>query len=388
MGLATPNCQSASDRVGRRDDPPKAVLDAHARYLKHPPLCVTLRVDDWMFGLGHGHGAAAPGPDISWSGVDLAAMTEMAVDIDFAKVQVHVRADCQYLLRLPAVMLCNRWSKITDSMRGYLQIASTPIMYAPLVSTRGSCHVGHGGRGGRGSTNRYRDGVCDSVCACHCAHLPSESRSIARRDCYTSLSHGPASHFAAMTATTFWWPNQVSARENFTPTGMHARAVLRVRGPSTGSGCMIGDRCVCVLHCITGPSGLSGRLLLNALLAAGVEELWVVLVGCKMPYALWHDMMATSVVPRTQITIDIGRMHVRGGADTVPLHRVPASGRLATGDGRVVDCQTHPMFCSHTGTVEYSLMVRHGAPLVVMPEPCQCVLPEGHGVCRVVTWEC
>jgi hypothetical protein len=146
-----------------------------------------------------------------------------------------------------------------------------------------------------------------------------------------------------------------------------ARAVLRVRGSSTGRGCMIGDRCVCVLHCMTGPSGLSGRLLLNALLAAGVEELWVVLVGCKMPYALWHDMMAASVVPRTPITVDIGRMHVRRDTNTVPLHRVPASGRLATRDGRVVKCETHPMFCNHTGTVEYSLMVRHGAPLVVMP---------------------
>jgi hypothetical protein len=123
----------------------RLVQSGTGRHRMHNPgPCVALNraeCSGWMIG----HGAAAPGggPDMSWDGVDLAAMTGNGVDVDFSKTQIHVRADCEYLLRLPNVTLCARWSKITDSMRGYLQIASTPIMYAPLVSTRGSC-VGGG----------------------------------------------------------------------------------------------------------------------------------------------------------------------------------------------------------------------------------------------------
>lgn len=80
-------------------------------------------------------------------------------------------------------------------------------------------------------------------------------------------------------------------------------------------------------------------------------------VGGKMPYAVFHYMFHKSVVPRTPIVIDLGRMHLRPGATDVPVHRQEGDGRRPTRDGRTVVCKTHPMFAAHPGTVELELQV-------------------------------
>jgi hypothetical protein len=74
-----------------------------------------------------------PAVQMSWSGVDLDNMTRNAIDIDFYKLRLMVTEDCPYLLSLPLVVLCHSWMKIPDAMVGYLQIATSPVLYIPLV---------------------------------------------------------------------------------------------------------------------------------------------------------------------------------------------------------------------------------------------------------------
>ena len=60
-------------------------------------------------------------------------MRENPVDVDFFHLRLRVAADCPFLLGIPLVVLCSRWMKIPDAMFGYLQIATTPVLYVPLV---------------------------------------------------------------------------------------------------------------------------------------------------------------------------------------------------------------------------------------------------------------
>ena len=86
---------------------------------------------------------------------------------------------------------------------------------------------------------------------------------------------------------------------------------------------------------------------------------WVMQVGGKMPYRLFHNTFAASLVPGAPIVLDIGRTHLNPHADgCVPIHRTLADGRVRTNDGRSVSCQTHSMFSyGAAGTMEYQLLV-------------------------------
>lgn len=96
---------------------------------------------------------------------------------------------------------------------------------------------------------------------------------------------------------------------------------------------------------------------------AGVKDLWVVNVGTKMPYIVWHAMFEGSVVPRTAIQVDIGKVHYREGAKSVPVIRTEGDGRLKTRTGvrpdleRTVTRTTYPLFCRHEGTINYHFTV-------------------------------
>ena len=78
-------------------------------------------------------------------------------------------------------------------------------------------------------------------------------------------------------------------------------------------------------------------------------------VGGKMPYSVFHHMFHASVTPRAEVILDLGRMHLRPGMDSVPVHQQEADGRRETRDGRVVVCRTHPLFGAAPGTVELEL---------------------------------
>ena len=110
-----------------------------------------------------------------------------------------------------------------------------------------------------------------------------------------------------------------------------------------------------------GSAGINGRILLAALMEAGVKDLWIVNVGAKIPYLVWHAMFEGSVVPRTPVEVDIGRMHFREDADSVPLIRTGGDGRLQTlgaGRSRTVTRTTYPLFLRQAGTINYEFTVR------------------------------
>ena len=69
----------------------------------------------------------------AWNAVDVGRLERDGVDVDFFRVQVDVRASSPYLNSLSSVALCSRWAPISDAMQGYLQVASSPMMYTRMV---------------------------------------------------------------------------------------------------------------------------------------------------------------------------------------------------------------------------------------------------------------
>ena len=99
-----------------------------------PPAHSAVQCDRDMAQDAAGAGVPPAQPaDDPWGRVDIAAMRENPVDVDFFHLRLRVAADCPFLLGIPLVVLCSRWMKIPDAMFGYLQIATTPVLYVPLV---------------------------------------------------------------------------------------------------------------------------------------------------------------------------------------------------------------------------------------------------------------
>ena len=106
---------------------------------------------------------------------------------------------------------------------------------------------------------------------------------------------------------------------------------------------------------------LSGPQFLQALLDAGVRDLWAIGVGCKMPWGTFASLYEGSLEPGAPVTIDLGKTRLRPGEDHLLLYRVPGGRRglvpvVTEGHGRV-QCRTYALCGTRSGTLHYSIKV-------------------------------
>jgi hypothetical protein len=109
----------------------------------------------------------------------------------------------------------------------------------------------------------------------------------------------------------------------------------------------------------TGFNNVTGRVFLEALMVAGITQLWALGIGGKMRWKDFAETFEGSLEPRHEVTLDLGRTILRPDSSSFTLYQAGAPAAFRTEEHGTVHSRTYGLFGRQQyGTLHYAMSVR------------------------------
>lgn len=108
----------------------------------------------------------------------------------------------------------------------------------------------------------------------------------------------------------------------------------------------------------TGSNTVTGRVFLEALINAGVKDLWAIGIGGKLRWRDFVDSFEGSLEPGREVNLDLGRTTLRPDSSCFMLYQAGAPGDYMTEEHGSVNSRTYALFGNQKhGTLHYAMSV-------------------------------